>query len=214
MTDEAELSLEPELAASEPTLDDVISEFNIGNDVTPQVETPTESQFAPQTEIDPYDAASIQNFVSSQTNALSQKLEQYESKFSAIEAEKKEAQFQSDVKQAVGVLTSNIEGISDKHARFLLESKAEESEAFRAIWNNRNIKPQAFDKAMQILVNESKNAFTMTIDSNLVENQRAMQQSMQTNSNQPVSQNEWEQKLNEASSFEERDRIRSQMIHG
>ena len=214
MTDEAELSLEPELAASEPTLDDVISEFNIGNDVTPQVERTTESQFAPQTSIDPYDADSIQNFVSSQTNALTQRLEQYESRFSAMENEKAQARIEADIKQAVGVLTSSIPGINPDLAESFLEMKARKDVNFKTIWDNRTTNPKALEKAMGIVAKEAKNAFAVQTDPTLVENQRAMQQSMHTNSNQPVSQNEWEQKLSEASSFEERDRIRSQMIHG
>lgn len=217
MNDEAQPSLEPEVAASEPTLDDVISEFNIGQpEVTQQtVEQPTEPQFTAQTTIDPYDANSIQQFVDTKVGSQQQELEQLKSQLSAMQQKEANAQTEADIKQAVGVLTKAVDGFNPDLAEAFLEMKARKDVNFNNIWTNRHTNPQAFEKAMGIIANEAKTTFSVKTDGQLVENQRAMNQSIQTNTNQaPVAGNEWEQRLSEASTLEERDAIRRQMMQG
>jgi len=224
MTEEAQPSIEPEVAASEPTLDDVISEFNIGQPVQTQqpVEVPTEQTFAPQapqeyapqTEIDVYDPNSIQSFVDNRVNGQQQALNQLQSQVDQMRQKETDLQVNADIKQAVGVLTSNIDGLDPDMAESFLEMKARKDPSFKSIWDNRSANPQALEKAMGIISSQAKNMFSVKPNEQLVENQRAMQQSIQTNTNQAAVVNSLEEQLNAASSLEERDRIRQQLMKG
>ena len=216
MNEEAQPSLEPEVAASEPTLDDVISEFNIEPTVqAPTPVEPTEPQFQPQTEIDPYDADSIQNFVNNGLSQQQQTMEQLQSRLDAMQQKETNAQTDADIKQAVGVLTTNVEGLNPDMAEAFLEMKARKDSNFNTIWNNRHSNPQAFEKAMGVVSNQAKDMFSLKQNDQLVENQRAMQQSIQSNTNQAApAANSWEEKLDAAGTLAERDQIRRQMMNG
>ena len=215
MTEEAQPSVEPEVAASEPTLDDVISEFNIEPTVEAQqpAEVPVEQQFTPQTEIDPYDASSIQNFVNNGLSQQQQTLEQLKSQVTAMQQKEQNAQTEADIKQAVGVLTTKVEGLGANMAEAFLEMKARTDSNFSTIWNNRHTNPQAFEKAMDVISTQAKSEFSLKQDGQLVENQRAMQQSIQSNTNQAApAANSWEEKLEAAETLAERDQLRREMM--
>ena len=216
MTEEAQPSVEPEVAPSEPTLDDVISEFNIEPVVEAQkpVETPTEPQYAPQTELDPYDAQSIQGFVDNRINPQQQALEQMQSQLAAIQQKETNAQVDADIKQAVGTIKDSVDGLTDEMAHFFLDKRVGEDANLKAIWDNRQAKPQALEKALKVIAGEARTAFSLKPDGQLVENQRAMSQSIQTNTNQAVAVNSLEERLNSAPTLAERDRIRREMMNG
>ena len=215
MTEEAQPSVEPEEAASDPTQDDVIIEFNIETPIQaqPPAEQPAEQQYAPQTQYDPYDPDSVKQVMEQRYTTQQQTIEELKQSVQRMQEQEGKARIDADIKQAVGTLTANVKGLNPNMAEAFLEMKARTDQTFNTIWENRRSNPQAFEKAMGIISNEAKDTFAVK-DDQLVENQRAMNQSIQTNTNQAPAVNSVEDRLNQADSLADRDRIRQEIMRG
>lgn len=204
MSDENTPSLEPEVV--NPTLDDVINEFSFD----PPEQKPVQQQqtYQQQTvQIDPFNEQQVnqyfqqfangQNALQSELQSVSQKLNQYEQRDA-------QRQVEADIQKAVETISKKVEGVDPLMIELYLEKVARENTGFRNIWENRNTKPQALNKALGALTTEIKDKFLVKADPQLAENQRAMSQfkpSAETSSDNPFNES-WD-KASEA----ERDRM-------
>jgi len=189
-----------------PSLEDVINEFNFDS---PAERQPAQSQqytqpqnnqqsyqqtYQPQ--IDPFNEQQLNNYfaqvnqgqtaLQSELQSLSQKLNQYEQREASRQVE-------ADIKKAVDQISSKIDGVDPLMVELYLEKVARENHGFAKIWENRNSKPAALNKALSALTTEIKDKFLVRSDPQLAENQRAMsqfKQSAETVSEDPF-QDKW-----------------------
>ena len=95
-----------------------------------------------------------------------------------------------DFRDAVSRLAEKA-GLPDAQrelAEGYLLSKASKSEALKGLWKGRSQNPQAFDKALDALVSPLRDALAIKEDSQVAENQRALDEAIksQTNSEPPT----------------------------
>lgn len=172
--------------APEPSLDDVISEFNVPAPVVEPTTTPTTPQpveVASQG-FDPLDQDSVNSYVkqsaegvtalTSQVQALSEKLNHYE---------KQDARklVETDIQSAVQKVNEKA-NLEPDVVEFYLDKMVREKPGFETIWNNRKQNPTAFNKALDAISTEIQGKFAVKADPDLVKNQQAAIQSQQTTS--------------------------------
>jgi len=80
---------------------------------------------------------------------------------------------ESDIKSAASLIAEKA-GIKPKVAEVAMEVKAREDARFRAIWNNRQSNPKAYNAALEALAMEAAQEYAVKQDPQLAENQRAM----------------------------------------
>jgi len=219
MSDDTVQSTEPDEVVQ--SLDDVIGEFNIGEqNIEPQPQQFAQEQAVqPQVQtLDPFDEAQMQQFqqnnanqfgqISGDMNSLSERLAHFEQ----MEAQKA---IDADVKSAVDTVNKIVGHDNDKWIEFQLQDKARTNPGFQKLWDNRAQNPQAFQKALTAIGNELKaNSTEMLSDPQLAENQRAVNQSqMNSNVNAPEVSS-MEDKLASATTEAERDAIWQKAVHG
>jgi len=212
-----EASIEQPVVESAPTLDDVISEFNVQAPVeaAPQnnVQEFQPAQ-APQ-HIDPYDESQLNSWASQTAqnqSQLQQQVQELSAKLTQQEQARAQAIVDADIKTAVSKVTEKVEGLDPLMAEIYLEKRATENPGFKAIWDNRSANPKALDAALNALSNELDGKFTFKADPQIAENHRAAQQSQQSNATQTATSysNPLEKALAEATSPADRDRIWAQ----
>ncbi len=134
-------------------------------------------------------------------------------------AEKQEAQAaanERDFRDAVSKLAEKA-GVPE-HQRELAEGfllqKASKSEALTGLWNSRGSNPQAFAKAIDALVTPLRDALAIKEDSQVTENQRALDDALksQTTSEPPAEKPEDKfMNMNDAQFEREWARLRGQV---
>ena len=215
MTDETQPSPEPEAV---PTLDDVISEFNIEPQQTVTTE-PKTVEFAQPDPVDPLDTDQwnkYQHQTSQNQAALQTQLQDLNNKLTQYEQDKVQIQVDGDIKAAVESVGKQIEDSDPLMIELYLEKRARENEGFKSIWDNRAKNPKALNKALGAITNELKGKFSIKADPQLAENQRAIQQSQkQSNStNAPTYNNSIEENLGSAQSEAEWDQAWNDAVRG
>lgn len=214
MTDEIAQPSESQEVA--PTLDEVISSFNVQPSEQPNtVSEPTPTQIQQTAKIDPYDENSLNSFANqtAQTQAeLLQQIQALKASEDKRNQETAQAKVNADIQSAVKSITGQVEGISDEQAEFILEKKVRENKGFEAIWQNRDSNPEAYKAALDAIARESDGKFAR-VDPQIAENHRAAQQSQQSNNTQqtPTYGNSLEKRLAEATSEAERRQAWEQM---
>ena len=194
MTDEiTQPSETPEVVESAPTLDDVISEFNVQAPVaaTPQNNVQEFKPAQATQHIDPYDENQLNQWANQTANnqsQLQQQVQDLNSKISSYEQSQAQAKVDADIKTAVSKVTGKVEGLDPLMAEIYLEKRATENAGFKAIWDNRDANPKALDAALNALSNELDGKFTFKADPQIAENHRAAQQSQQSNATPKASE--------------------------
>jgi len=178
--------------APEPSLDDVISEFNVhapASEPTPAPITPqTVTHSVPNT-FDPLDQESVNQYVqqSSQgVTALTSQVQELNQKLTQYEQQQNQVRVEADIKTAVQTVNEKVNA-DPLMVELYLEKMAREKPGFQQIWNNREQNPNAFKKALDAVSNELQGKFDVKSDPELVKNQAAAKQSQQSmsTSNQP-----------------------------
>lgn len=216
MSDEP--SNEPETV---PTLDDVISEYNVQSDPATMERAPIEPQIPQQqfSPVDPLDADqwnSYQQQQSQQTIALQGQLQDVSAQLDQFRQERVQNQTEADIQSAVKAVSGQVEDSDPLMVELFLEKRARENDGFRKIWDNRATNPKALNAALGAISNELKGKFSVKADPQLAENQRAIQQSQQSNTatNQTSYSNSIEESLGNAQSDAEWDRAWNDAIRG
>ena len=221
MTEETTQASDAQPEVSENfTLDDVISEFNVQAPQPEQINNVTELKPAPApVRIDPYDEDSLNKWAydtANSQNALQQQLQELSNKLTQKEQSEAQAKLEADIQGAVSKITEKVEGIDPLMAEIYLEKRATENPGFKAIWDNRNSNPAAYEKALGAIANELDSKFTFKVDPQLAENHRAARQSQQSNNAPPASEfnNSLEERLAGAKNEQERRIIWAQIRDG
>lgn len=204
--------------AAEPTLDDVISEFQStarpeptvhqqSPSPAPQYQAPTPQRF------DPLDESSVNNWVTQQSqahSALDQQVRQLSTQLSDYQQREVQKQVEADISAAVKVLTNEVD-VKPRVAEAYLEAMAREKPGFKAIWDNRGNNPTAYQKALKAISADMKQDFSARTDPKLVDDLRAAKHSQQAmaTTKQTSANDAWEG-LSEA----EFQRKWSQMVSG
>lgn len=185
---------------TEPSLDDVISEFQPQASVEPTTPQPTpipeyQPSYTPQG-FDPLDENSVRSYVQSQSQAqseLRQQLQQMSGQLTEMQQRDAQARVEADIEAAVKTLTKEVD-VKPIVAQSYLEAIAREKPGFKQIWDNRHANPAALDKAMKAVAKNMKSDFSAKVDPQVVEDQkaaiqsqRAMATTTKTNAN-----DEWE----------------------
>ncbi len=172
--------------APEPSLDDVISEFNVPAPASEPTHAPTVPQ-TPQTNhtaFDPLDQESVNNYVknaSERETALTRELQSLSGKVTDMEQNATRKLVESDIKSAVQKVNEKA-NLDPAMVEFYLDKMVREKPGFETIWNNRTQNPTAFNKALDAISTEIQGKFAVKSDPDLVKNQQAATQSQQTTS--------------------------------
>lgn len=201
---------------AEPTLDDVISEFNVE---APKETAKVEEFTPPQPQhIDPYDEASINQWAADTAKnqaALQSEFQRLKAEADATRAATEKAATDAKIKSAVDVIAKGIEGIDPLAAEFILDKAARENEKFAQLFHDQDKNPDMYKNALSAIIRENEGKFTR-VDNQLAENHRAAQQSQQSNNTPATSEfnNALEERLANAANENERAMIWAQIKNG
>lgn len=216
MEDTQTTSTEP--VVNEPSLDDIISEYN----VQPVAKEP-EPQVQPQpavttTTVDPLDQDSFNSFanqISQGQSVLNTQLKEVKTELTELRQERAQLQVETDINEAVTQINEGLE-LNPKLVRVHLEYTAQEKPGFKNIWENRHNNPQAYKKALNAVGREMREIYNVKQDPQLTSDQVAIQKSQQSlaTKTQDGSGNDLEDRLSNAKSQSEFDRIWAQAKGG
>lgn len=191
MTEETQVTEEVQEVqeTAEPSLEELASQF------TPpepqQRETvQTEPAFVPNPEEDPEGFARHQ---AEQTALILKQNQEIQSRIQADDEAKALAQQKADIQAAVDAISEGVEGAQPEMIEGLLHVKYDRDANFQKIWDNRHQNPQAFNKAMGVIAQEYRQKAAIKVDSQVAENERALNQSIsnQSSARQPDPNDEW-----------------------
>lgn len=207
---------EGEVTATEPSLDDVISEYNVPlatQPETPPAQAPVQQPVATQqpVRVDPLDESSFNSYVqqvNSGQSVLNDQLQEVKTELTNLKQERAQLQVEADINSAVETLNEGL-NLDPKLVRVHLEYTAQQKPGFKSLWENRHTNPQAYEKAMQAVGREMRDTYSVRTDENLTETQTAIQKSQQSlaSSNQSPAANSLEERLAGAKTQAEFDRI-------
>ena len=192
MSDETQVSDEQPVVDAPQTLDDVISEFNVQAQPAQQDVQNNVQEFKPaqSQHIDPYDEGSLNQWAAetaNNQNALQQEVQNLRADADARSKADAQKIIDADIQSAVGKITESVDGIDPLMAELYLNKRAEEHDGFRAAWDNRGKDPKAFDAALRAISGELEGKF-QRVDTQIAENHRAAQQSIQSNNTQKAAE--------------------------
>lgn len=171
---------EENLQANSPEITETIdSIYNSAKDTFQQEANPPQPE-VPQSNVtipDPVtDTENFQQYVGQSTTALSQQLSDVSNQLTAIRTEKIEAEAKQAVSQAVEKVNEVVKGDPDI-IEGVLTARYNKDEKFRTIWDNRSNNPDALNKALNVVSKEIADKYSIKQDSQLTENQRAINES-------------------------------------
>lgn len=173
----------PETVATEPSLEEVISEYNVQQ--VPQAQPAPVAQLAtttPLPHVDPLDENSFKAFhqsVEEGQSVLNQQLQEVTSKLTHMEQERAELQVEADIGKAVEIVNKGLD-LDPQVVRVFLELEAQQSSGFKAIWDGRSSDPAHYQKALAAFSRKIGKKFENKQDPELTKTQTAIQQSQQS----------------------------------
>jgi uncharacterized protein (DUF3084 family) len=210
-----------EAVVTEPSLDDVISEFNVQPAAAPaatQPATVSNEPAQPALAVDPLDTNQFNNYVSQVNNGqsvLNSQLQEVKTELTDLRQERAQLQIEADITEAVGAINEGL-NLDPQLVRVHLELMAQQKPGFKAMWENRKENPAAFTKALSALSREVGNTYANKQDPELTANQKAVQQSQKSLAGKTVdtSDNDIDAALTAAGNEGERQRIWSSYLAG
>lgn len=160
-----------------PTLDDVYREFNVGTTQPAQEEKPEPRASEPEPPDPSTDPDRFSKYLSQQNQALKQKvdlLEQQTRETSSWLNKSVQEKEKSDFDSTVGSMTKELQGVPEKVIKAELMVEAQSDPRFLQLWQNRNNNPKAMQKALSVISQRLREEFAEKTDSQLAENQRAL----------------------------------------
>lgn len=148
---------------------------DIANTVT---EKTVEKQAAQAQEV-PDNISEFKDFVknnSQQTQALEEKVNKISQAHEDLVNSQHREMVNKEIDGAAEKINAAVGGDQDM-ARLYLETQYQKDPNLAKVWDNRGENPEALDKALELLGNEWKSKNTNLIDSEVAENQRALQAS-------------------------------------
>ena len=176
-----------------PTLNDVYKEYGIEDQAAQfeqarQQPQPQQTQHQqpqqpavqiPDPTLDPagyraYEAQKLQD-----TQYLRQTLSQVAGQLNNFQKQAAQAAEEADIRRAVNSLKEKVPGIDDDMLEIALGHKARRDPKFMSLWQQRNQKPEAWQKALNAVATEIGSKFSARTDPQLTENTRAMKAAAQ-----------------------------------
>ena len=182
-----------ETVVTEPTLDEVISEYSVQAPPTPPQSDPPVTATAADivARVDPLDETAFQTYtqqVARNQTALNSQLREMSEKLTQIEQRDSENRIEADISDAVGTINSSL-NLDPKLVRVHLEYTAQEKPGFKKVWENRHNDPTTYQKALAAVGREMSGLYAVKQDSELTETQAALQNSAKSLASK-TSQNE------------------------
>lgn len=220
MEDTQTQTTEVEVTATEPSLDDVISEYNVplATQPDPQPAPQAQPSVQPAPTVDPLDENSFSGYVKQVNDGqsvLNNQLQEVKTQLTELQQERANLQIEADINSTVEKLNEGL-NLDPKLVRVHLEYTAQQKPGFKALWDNRATNPQAFEKAMSAVGREMRDTYSVKTDANLTETQTAIQKSQQSMSSQSGKPDTGsiEDQLSNAKTDAEFDRIWQRSISG
>lgn len=174
----------------EVTLDDVYKESGLDKVTTqqtqqsPKQETQqtqqTETKVEPSSVPDPYDAENFKAYMARQaagTTALNQAVGEIAKFLSAQQQKEAVSATKADIEKAVSTINEVVGHPKSKVIEATLDGMVRENPQLKAIWDNRGKNPAAWNKALGIVTKQIADDFSVKVDQNLVNAQRARKES-------------------------------------
>lgn len=170
----------------EVTLDDVYKESGLDKVTTQQTQQPpkqetqqtqqTETKVEPSSVPDPYDAENFKAYMARQaagTTALNQAVGEIAKFLSAQQQKEAVSATKADIEKAVSTINEVVGHPKSKVIEATLDGMVRENPQLKAIWDNRGKNPAAWNKALGIVTKQIADDFSVKVDPNLVNAQRA-----------------------------------------
>ena len=174
-----------------PTVESIAAEYNLGNQA-PEPPTPQPAPVAAPIAVpDPVtDAAGFQAWLGQQAQQTAEMQRTLNDSMSKDQA-RQEAEQRNRDEQELNALVDKVhgeigDGVSKNLVKYALADRYNSNPAFKAILDNRNVAPEAMDKALGAIMPELRSEFSIKADPQIAENQRAMSEST-SSSRQPQS---------------------------
>ena len=179
----------PPVEASEPSLDDIISEFavpaptarqQVADPVQPAASPPSYPDIPSNIDLmDPDNARQFVDGVTKGQSALRAQLAEMQAELSKSRQREAELQVEGDINAAVKAVNTNLD-LDPRVVRAHLEILAQDKPGFKTLWERRNENPKAFKQALGAVKKELSSMYKRPTDPTLAETQAALRQSQQT----------------------------------
>jgi len=188
----------------ERTIDDIHSEFVQSQpqeqaQPVPQQPQPqaTESyRSVPDPALEPDKFA---NMVTQESNALKQQLSNVSSRLSQYEQESQKQTVSKAIGDAVGTVNDTVNQDPELVESYL-NIRYNKDQKFAQIWDNRDKNPKALNEALGVVARDMQNKFSIKVDSQIAEDQRAINNATRSTRQNKVEDNSDDKlmKLNDA----------------
>lgn len=187
-----------------PSLDEVYKEYGIEDQAAqfqqarqqPQQTQPrqeTAPVSIPDPTLDPQGYRQYETQRLQDSQSLRQTLTQVAGQLTQMQVQAAQAREEADIRKAVSVLKEKVQGVDDDMLEIALGHKARKDPKFMSLWQQRQQKPEAWNKALQAVAGELGSKFSVRQDPQLTENTRAMKAAAQAASStrNGKSEDEW-----------------------
>lgn len=178
-------TVETQTPEKEVTLDDVYRDAGLDKVVEAQPEPQQQQQQQqvkpePSSIPDPYDAENFKAYMTreaAEKNALKEATVKIAQFLTAEQQKRVMESTKADIDSAVGKIKEVVGDLKPKVIEAALDGMVREDPKLKAIWNNRNKNPAAWDKAVQVVSKQIADDFSVKVDPALVAAQRARKDS-------------------------------------
>lgn len=186
----------PQVNSTPETTDSIESIFNDAKSTfQQQSQTTQENQQSFQATPDPVaDPENFQTVLDQNTAALSKQLTDVSTQLNEIKTKELVTEAKQAVSQAVESVNKIVDGDADI-VEGVLTARYNKDDKFKAIWDNRSSNPEALDRALNVIASELKDKIAIKQDSQLTENQRAINESTKNLGGQPAPTDDLTSKL-------------------
>ena len=179
---------EVQATETEPSLDDIISEYNVqaptANPVAqpnPQANNGSQTFNLPASIdfLDENQAKSYTQAIADGHSTLYSQLNEVKAELTDLKRERAELQIENDIKSAVSAVNDGL-NLDPDVVRVHLEYIAQKKPGFKAIWDNRGSDPTTYKKALDAVKRDIAGKYSTRQDPGLAETQAAIRQSQRT----------------------------------
>lgn len=196
-----EVATPAETQSAEPatqSLEDVYKTFNVEDAAStfsatktdqpappqPQFQQPAQNQSLsiPDPTLDPNGYKNWETQRYQDQMALRQAIQQVHGKLNAFEQHAKQQAEEADIKRAVEYVNSSLgdSKIDPDVVEISMGAEARKDPRFLALWNNRHKNPKALEAGLKAFSNKLSKKFSMRVDPQIAENQRALKEATST----------------------------------
>lgn len=199
---------DPENETQETTqsLEEIATEFNVGNQTQTEQSTPQPSpNYMPDPVTQPDE---FRQFQANSMAEITRQNQQLNQRLTQFETERAQTAEKAELEGLVDKMAPNFEGVPKPYLKYALADHYEQNPIFAKIWDNRSQNPQALEKAITAITPEIQKQLAIQPNAQLEENQRALEQSTKSTTAEP-NPNQDVMNLNNAEFGQEWERLKS-----